>query len=53
MSLAIEAATAVGGVAVAGFVEDSDFAFLLAATTEGALVWLLIDRESAEDYERC
>lgn len=48
--LTIEAATSVGGVALAGFVEDSDFAFLLAATYEGALVWLFIDPESAEDY---
>jgi hypothetical protein len=44
------AAKAVKGVALAGFVEDSDFAFLLAATSEGAQVWLLIDPEAAEDY---
>lgn len=48
--LTIEAATSVGGVALAGFVEDSDFAFLLAATSDGALVWLFIDPEGAEDY---
>lgn len=48
--LTIEVATSVGGVALAGFVEDSDFAFLLAATSDGALVWLFIDPESAEDY---
>ena len=37
-------------MALAGFVEDSDFAFLLAATSEGTLVWLLIDPEGAEGY---
>jgi hypothetical protein len=48
--LTLEAAASVGGVALAGFVEDSDWAYLLASTSEGALVWLLIDPEGAEDY---
>jgi hypothetical protein len=48
--LALAAAASFDGVAVAGFVEDSDFAFLLATTSEGALVWLLINPEGAEDY---
>ncbi len=48
--LTFEAAKSVAGVALAGFVEDSDFAFVLAATSEGAQVWLLIDPEAAEDY---
>jgi hypothetical protein len=48
--LTLQAAKAVKGVALAGFVEDSDFAFLLAATSEGAQIWLFIDPEAAEDY---
>ena len=37
-------------MALAGFVEDSDYVYLLAATSEGALVWLLIYPDAAEDY---
>jgi hypothetical protein len=48
--LTLEAATSVDGVALAGFVADSDYAYLLAATSEGALVWLLIDPDAAEEF---
>ena len=48
--LTLEAATSVDGVALAGFVADSDYGYLLAATSEGALVWLLIDPDAAEEF---